>query len=287
MRRLSLVGFLAATGCAGAPAPSPTPVATVTVDDTPLPPIEIVDAPPPTIAEPPPAETNPLLEQLTADSENLPELGASIAKHQPLAVKLDAADRLLAVARTVDSEAWGAGKDPGLRDARAIDTYDAMAEIGGEKLADFLLDQAETTALSPARRRAAATDAESAFPGDASRSKRRAKVAGELAQLAARESLAPANAEAAAVTKRLRPGFRRCYERALEAEPTLEVSFRLNLTVDARGGVSLSKADATPAKDLARCIEGVGKSALFAPIAKNSTVIVVPIAFNPSRVRSL
>jgi hypothetical protein len=286
MRRGLFAMLVTTAGCASTPAPAPAPVATVTVDDPPLAPIKIVDAPPPTIAEPPP-ETNPLLEQLTADSENLRELGQSIAKHQPLEVKLEAADRLLAVVRTVDSEAWAAGKEPQLRDARAIGAYDAMAEIGGDKLADFLLDQAETTRFSLARRRAAATDAESALPGDVDRSKRRIKVAGALAKLAAKESLASADAEAASVTMRLRPGFRRCYERALEVESTLEVRFNLNLTVDVRGAVSSSKADATPAKDLARCIEGVGKSALFAPIAKNSTVIVVPIAFNPNRVRTL
>lgn len=278
------VGLVAA-GCTSAPQPSVArPPA-----EPPSRPITIVDAPPPTLAEPPPEPeppaANPVLERLTADSETLREDAREIAKRQPLAVKIEAIDKLLEVGKEINARSW---PDAGARDRRAEEAYDAMAEVGGDELADFLLSEAETQTLALPRRRAALVAAESALPGDAPRASRRSAIAAELVKLGAKEPKVTASVtEAAAVTGRLAPGFRRCYLRALETAPDLEVRFNLSLTVDGRGVVILSKADATPAKDLARCIEGIGRAALFSPLAGGGTTIVVPIAFTPNRIRTL
>ncbi len=275
------------TSCASAtPAPAPTPV-----DPPPpeLPPIRIVDAPPPTIAEPPsapePAAANPLLERLTIDSTTLREDANEISKRQPLPVQAEAASRLLAIGKEINAKAWD---DPALRDGRAVAAYDAMAEIGGDELADFLLSEAETSSLGLERRRAAFVAAESAVPGDTGRTKRRADIAAELLKLGPKGSRGSLDMqEAMAVIRRLHPGFRRCYRRARDMDPTLEVRFRLSLDVDARGAIKSSKAEATPAKDLAKCIEAVGRGALFSPPGGSGTVIDVPIAFSPNGVRTL
>ncbi len=300
------------TSCASAtPAPAPP------VDPPPpeLPPIRIVDAPPPTVAEPPPAPepaaSNPLLERLTADSTTLREDASEISKRQPAVVQAEAAARVLAIGKEINSKAWrdkaraaieeanaSAGRAAtaeqldaqvaSFQDQRAIAAYDAMAELGGDDLADFLLSEAESNALALERRRAAFTAAESAVPGDTGRAKRRAAIAAELVKLGGKGGRGSLDVqEATAVTRRLSPGFRRCYKRAREIDPTLEVRFRLSLDVDARGAVKSSKAEATPAKDLATCIEAVGRGALFSPPGGSGTVIDVPIAFTPNGVRTL
>jgi hypothetical protein len=301
------------TGCASAtPAPAPTPV-----DPPPpeLPPIRIVDAPPPTVAEPPaapePAASNPLLERLTADSTTLREDASEISKRQPAVVQAEAAARVLAIGKEINSKAWrdkaratieqantSAGRGAtaeqldaqvaSFQDQRAVAAYDAMAELGGDDLADFLLGEAESATLGLERRRAAFVAAGSAVPGDASRASRRAGISAELVKLGAKEPRGSLDTqEAMVVTRRLAPGFRRCYKRAREIDPTLEVRFRLSLDVDARGAVKSSKAEATPAKDLAKCIEAVGRGALFSPPGGSGTVIDVPIAFTPNGVRTL
>jgi hypothetical protein len=166
--------------------------------------------------------------------------------------------------------------------------YDAMAEIGGEALADFLFSEAERESLATARRRAAFVAAESAQPGDESRAQRRSKILAELIAAAAKEPKSKdGTAEAAVVAMRLTPGFRRCYDRSRASQPDLEATFVLNLDVDARGAVTRSKAEKTPARDLARCVEAIGKNVLFAPLVGGGKSIGIPIAFGPKVIRTL
>ncbi len=277
MRETACVLILTLLGCAGS-APPPAPlVETATVE--PPRPITIVDAPPPVIVEQPPPQPaeNPALARLTAESNSLRQDAKDIAKNEPPEVRALAAEKLVVIAKQVDAS-----------DERSTLVYDAMAEIGGDALADFLFAEAEREGLSTARRRAAFVASESAQPGDDSRAERRSKIAADLIAVASKEPKSKdGTAEAAAVATRLTPGFRRCYDKSRAVEPNLEATFVLNLNVDARGAVTRSKAEATPAKDLARCVEAIGKNVLFAPLASGATSIGIPIAFGPKVIRTL
>jgi hypothetical protein len=278
MRETACVLILTLLGCASSAPPPAPPVETATVEP-PSRPITIVDAPPPVIAErpePTPAES-PALARLRADSDSLRQDAKDIAKNEPPEVRVLAAEKLVVIAKQVDDS-----------DERSASVYDAMAEIGGDALADFLFAEAERESLATGRRRAAFVAAESAQPGDETRAQRRSKIAADLIAVAAKE---PKNkdgtAEAAAVATRLTPGFRRCYDKSRAVEPNLEATFVLNLNVDARGAVTRSKAEATPAKELARCVEAIGKNVLFAPLASGPTSVGIPIAFGPKLIRTL
>lgn len=159
-----------------------------------------------------------------------------------------------------------------------------MTELGGDALADFLLSEAERAEIALPRRRAAFVAAESAAPGDTSRKDRRATITKELLRLAAKETPFEVSVrEVAEIVSRLRPGFQRCYRRARADNPTLEATFKVNVRVDARGAVTEAKAEPTPAKDLARCIEGMVRATLFPPPKGGSSNITIPIAFAETR----
>jgi hypothetical protein len=285
MRRLRrLVMPFVFAGCGGAqPAEPASPTG-----EPQLPPITIVDAPPPVRVaprEPEPPKQDPAISRLTVDSETLAEDAKDILRNHPPELRVAAAERLVALVREVDSRA---SETETWRDARVGLVFDAMAELGGAALADVLLDEAERASASLPRRRAALLAAETALPGDAARLERRKAIAVALLGLAAKEAPTPnGKEEAILITRRLTPGFRRCYDRAQEAKPDLDVSFELSLEVDARGAVSSARAAATPAKDLARCVEAIGRAIVFPPIAGGKTTVVVPIAFTPNRIRSL
>jgi hypothetical protein len=274
-----LVSFFGCAASPPPPAPAPAPAAPSP------PPIVVVDGPPPAFLdplpepappEPEPPPTNPRLDRLTADSDSLRRDAKEIARDEPPEVRAKAVEKLRAIAKEVDTN-----------DERSAIVYDAMAELGGTELADFLLSEAERESLSTERRRAAFVAAESALPGNGSRAERRTKIAASLVAVASKEPKSKdGTAEVATVAARLTPGFRRCYDRARISQPELEVTFRLALRVDSRGTVIQSKAEATPAKDLARCVEAIGKSALFTPLTSGGTTVIIPIAFTPTPVSS-
>lgn len=82
---------------------------------------------------------------------------------------------------------------------------------------------------------------------------------------------------AAAVVAGMRPGFRRCYNRGLTQDPSLQGLVAVRLEVAADGGVTRATATSSKALDAIRgCIESRGSSSQFAPpdSGKAATVFI-------------
>jgi hypothetical protein len=86
-------------------------------------------------------------------------------------------------------------------------------------------------------------------------------------------------AQAARVIATLRSGFRRCYSRALQADPAMTGAFTLEAKVGPGGdvvGVTVKGPKGTPTA-LTACLEAVFRRAQLAPPPGGAATLVVPI----------
>jgi hypothetical protein len=89
--------------------------------------------------------------------------------------------------------------------------------------------------------------------------------------------------DVAEVTRKLNPGFRRCYDQALGENPNAEAKIQLSLTIEPSGKVSDARASG-PAGPTGmppyayRCIEAIAKGAKF-PESTQKTTVNLPITF--------
>lgn len=86
---------------------------------------------------------------------------------------------------------------------------------------------------------------------------------------------------ASRVVSGMRPGFRRCYQRALEQNPDISGSIRLTLRIGPGGevsGVTVSQTGNLPA-DVVACVRSRAQASQFSPPDGGSAVVEVPVTF--------
>jgi len=80
----------------------------------------------------------------------------------------------------------------------------------------------------------------------------------------------PSNAQR--VLRGMVPGFRACYDRALQAEPRLSGTLRLEIEVAASGEVTAATVTSDHPAALSSCIEARARAGLFAASAQGATI---------------
>jgi hypothetical protein len=249
---------------------------------------------------PPPPTLNPESQRLLAAlDENSPKLTADAVT---LARRGDAerravVARLLQMARAIMAPDQAAAREE-LREAnrqagyaatpkqldaqldwyqtdKLLPVFEAMKEIGGAEITAFCFGVAEDKAAPRDRRRAALAVLEGTVDAsDAAAVKRRTSVG----DLKGADPAASAAADAAMVVGALRPRFKVCWKRHIEASP---VEGRVVIVLEPTGRVSEATADGGIRNALATCLVEVAKTARFSAPKGGTAKIVVPLKFAP------
>jgi hypothetical protein len=291
---------LASAACASAPDPAP-PAGPHPEATAPL----VLPAPEPEARERIPAAVVALIQRLGEGSRTLKEDAAAIARSGSVPGRRAATERLFEMGLRIGAADWREAHRAELEQAnRSVNieatpeqfeaqlvlwqdetlsaVFEAMGEIGGAEIADFLLAEAARSGSSTVRRRAALEHADRVVDRrDPERREVLAQAHRDVGAAIASEMRRPGTLpDASVIVASMRAGFKRCYQQALAIDPQLSVKVRLTLTVDGSGFVKDATVSEGAPAGLVECVKGIGKSARFAPPQGGGTTLVVPLNFS-------